>query len=71
MEATLVDVVNEVSVTVVMEEDVVGPFPFVVVIYTTFIIVIVLDNAFTIGSKIDNSVDFVGNCINLKRVSYT
>lgn len=64
MEATLVDVVSDVSATVVMEEDVVSPFPFVVVvIYTTFIIV--LDNAFIIGSKIDNSVDFVGNCIDL------
>ena len=52
-----------------VEEDIISPFPFVVVvIYTiitfTFIIVLV-GNAFIMGSKIDNYVDFVDNCIDL------
>lgn len=73
MEVTLVNVVigaNDARCCV-MEEVVLSPFPFVVVvIYTiiTFTFIIVLNNAFTIGSKIDNSVDsvdFVGNCIDL------
>jgi len=56
-------------VSVELEEDIISPFPFVVVvIYTiitfTFIIVLV-GNAFIMGSKIDNCVDFVDNCIGL------
>ena len=69
----IINVIGVIVVIVVsvefVEEDIISPFPFVVVvIYTiitfTFIIVLV-GNAFIMGSKIDNYVDFVDNCIDL------